>query len=786
MMALVMGLVFFASAGSIAADGEAPVLPNGQDLKTEKDYSKIALAWIKRNTLEYFPGKDSSLDPVQIQFGQQFLYESCLKFADDKNALSDTELDNKTRSLFTIAGLKHPVLQAWTGRTLVKSRKYKDAEPSLASAVQEFNKGDFPLIHKITACMAYVKSLEEQRKGKSKECQQALSAIPESFAESVSKGDFGKDELSIAFRLMDEWVNDDIKGHGWKDVFKALKSRSKIDPWLMKTIEGKTEIELAWDARGGGYSGSVTKDGWKGFEEHLSKARAVLQEAWKLRPDLPEAPASMITVIMGGKNGNGETEMLWLSRAASAQLDYMPAYRKASLALMPKWGGSIRKLHELGQACLATGRFDTDVPVFLLYCLKSICTEAPPRQWRSVFAQKVVQDELDDLWQGMIDEPGRAKERNRILTQWAICKMWGGNYERAQELMSDADLTLNLNNGFAHMSITRYNNTPRERIMAELRLFTGPSKESAVKWAAAVATGSESDAVDAAKVLLGKNKDDVDVRKLILADTALMVLDDAKHSPDITDPLLFSLGNGKRNVLNFIADNGWPLDDASTSGWNALTTSLYYKKFDDAKMLLSKGADINYKNKSGEAPLHLLGRMGSLEAVTFLVENKADLESIVPPHNTTPLLATIYGNKEASALYLIDNGAGLDAADVDGDTPFHNACNMRLFSVAKHLVEKGANPGKANKNGSTLIFYAINFKQTEIVALLIEKGAELSVKNQNGDTPLHAAAMQDNPDVVSLLLEKGADRNAVNNNGRTPLALAKEKKFEYNIRLLSK
>ena len=55
------------------------------------------------------------------------------------------------------------------------------------------------------------------------------------------------------------------------------------------------------------------------FQQRLQRAGEELIEAWKLRPDRPEAPSEMVGVVMGGGGPKGDTERLWFDRAVAAQ-----------------------------------------------------------------------------------------------------------------------------------------------------------------------------------------------------------------------------------------------------------------------------------------------------------------------------------------------------------------------------------------------------------------------------------------------------------------------------------
>ena len=152
----------------------------------------------------------------------------------------------------------------------------------------------------------------------------------------------------------------------------ALDQRPDADPWVRDVFAGRLEIALAWDARGSGTIDTVTRPGYKSFQQHLADARARFTRAWKLAPQLPEAPSEMIIVSMGAGDELGEDVMVWFERATDAQVDYDKAYGFTYDALLPRWGGSHEKIQEVAMACAQTERFDTLVPWFVEWGMQAI------------------------------------------------------------------------------------------------------------------------------------------------------------------------------------------------------------------------------------------------------------------------------------------------------------------------------------------------------------------------------------------------------------------------------
>ena len=174
-------------------------------------------------------------------------------------------------------------------------------------------------------------------------------------------------------------------GHG--NRFLETRSQEMIQllenaagpEWLRETLLGQSEIHLAWAGRGDQWAASVTEQGWKIFDEHMSLARAHLVKAWQANSAVPWAADKMITVTMAGYGEKGSDERAWFDRAIAAVFDLEDAYEHLIWAYRPRWGGSHEQMLAFGAACAATGRYDTRVPSRLFKIIKDVASELPDR-----------------------------------------------------------------------------------------------------------------------------------------------------------------------------------------------------------------------------------------------------------------------------------------------------------------------------------------------------------------------------------------------------------------------
>lgn len=187
--------------------------------------------------------------------------------------------------------------------------------------------------------------------------------------------------------------------------------------------------------------------------------------------------------------------------------------------------------------------------------------------------------------------------------------------------------------------------------------------------------------------------------------------------------------------------------------------------------------------------------------------------------------------------YLYLKGAKVEVKSMDGETPFHEACERGHTHVVIYLTTLGASVDKKDKygwrgmhlacsnghievirylitkvslslldckvnDGRTMLHLAcenvyrsqesmcedyvakVNLGKLSIIQFLIEKGANKEEKCNDGNTPLHTAISDNNYQAVHLLLSLKVNIESRNNNGCTPLHIACEKRYIALIKLL--
>jgi ankyrin repeat protein len=238
-------------------------------------------------------------------------------------------------------------------------------------------------------------------------------------------------------------------------------------------------------------------------------------------------------------------------------------------------------------------------------------------------------------------------------------------------------------------------------------------------------------------------------------------------------------------VRSFV-EQGIDVDSRDSEGRTALYYAAMQGKRDLVEFLLSRGANVNAKDKDyGFTPLHHAVGGGHKDVVELLIAKGADVNA-TDKHGWTPLDSSVYGGNTDIPELLIEAGANVNSRYGWGQTPLIWAAQEGHTPVVQLLIVKGADFNAQDDQGLTPLHYAADEGHKDVAELLIAKGASVDATGKNDWTPLHRAARAGHRDVVEMLVKKGADVNAEDNQGRPALYHAKVKGYTELVELLRK
>jgi ankyrin repeat protein len=209
-----------------------------------------------------------------------------------------------------------------------------------------------------------------------------------------------------------------------------------------------------------------------------------------------------------------------------------------------------------------------------------------------------------------------------------------------------------------------------------------------------------------------------------------------------------------------------------------------------ARVLLTRGAEIEYAGADGSTALIEAARFGHADIVRDLLERGARVDHQDSDGGTALLMAALNGCVEA-VKDLLDHGADIDHTNRRGQTALFLAAwypagresptgltwlrHQGHDDVVRELLNRGANTEYFELGGLQPVSAAAKSGNISAVLDLLEGGARFLSDESVGGDLLRRAASQGDVGGLKALLDRGAeffDLDDTDSQGRTPLTLA--------------
>lgn len=312
----------------------------------------------------------------------------------------------------------------------------------------------------------------------------------------------------------------------------------------------------------------------------------------------------------------------------------------------------------------------------------------------------------------------------------------------------------------------------------------------------------------------------VEIVKLLLENHA----DTSRRDTYNWAPLHLAVWKDSLEIVSLLLESGVDVTSKYFHGDSPLHAATEGGQLEMVKLLLDKGADVNVKNDRGLTPLHKAAQDGPLEIIRLLLDkwtdgvipdsrsdtvvhtatsnidltviNKAfekaaeltsndDLQVVhmlfekaaeVTARLETPFIplhaATRGGNIELVKL-MLEEGGGINVADMYGETSLMKAAEQGHLGIATLLLERGADIKMVNNGGKTTLCLAVHSKQIDLIKLLFSYGANINGSDPRCGTILNSLALYGYTDLLHIAYEQyNADKTLKEPQNRTPLHFA--------------
>ncbi len=149
--------------------------------------------------------------------------------------------------------------------------------------------------------------------------------------------------------------------------------------------------------------------------------------------------------------------------------------------------------------------------------------------------------------------------------------------------------------------------------------------------------------------------------------------------------------------------------------------------------------------------------VGDNNTIVHLVLENPDLLNSFSPDGFTLLgLASYFGHITLiKSLLKLGANPNIQSNNQLKVTPIHSACAISNFQIAELLINNGADVNAKQIQGVTALHSAAHNGQTLLAKLLIDNGADISARMENGVTPLRMALEKNFQETAELIKNLG-------------------------------
>lgn len=236
--------------------------------------------------------------------------------------------------------------------------------------------------------------------------------------------------------------------------------------------------------------------------------------------------------------------------------------------------------------------------------------------------------------------------------------------------------------------------------------------------------------------------------------------------------------NAVKAIIEAGADLNEIADEGNYKGMTPLAAACHLLDLEMTELLLSAGADPNFKNSNGETCLAYLLRQGECGGEAYGWRREKNL--------CKNLLKM-----------LLNAGMNIDETVNDkSDTALLLSCRKAVgswhmnYAFASELIAAGCDVNRSNLKGETPLMIACATEDMcDLQVILLENGADVNAVDQNGNTPLHYAAQNSSSNTAKEMAEMLFDFDftnvdAVNNDGKTALEIATDQDYEPLVKFI--
>ena len=425
----VLGMWCFVSAWQGARAGDRPVPQNPEARRKRK---RETLAWNQKTLVGAYDKvgkKDPRWDGLARE-ALELMARNVSKVSDKPTPLSEVRAALKKA---VDAGCDDPLIVF--NHVRYDPGKGEAQDRALADAVERMLQSGYPSVRKATALYKAAARKSGRAKTDPKAGEQARKEIDKALA-MLSKS-FAEDGAGTP--LENVWLENirlnatpvfTVTGSSLKDAYAhidAALARAPAAKTVRLIYRGMIYKQYAWEARGNGFSNTVSPENFQKFHDRLLEADKALREAWTLNPRHTWIPTVMLDVAKGLELDRQVME-LWFERAMTLDENNFWVCRAKLDWLSARWYGSNEETVAFGRACRDTRNMASGIPLLLAAAHLDVYRWLPKERQKDYIASKEVWNDLHGVYEDYLAQ----YPNDRLARTRYACFSWlSGHYAEA-------------------------------------------------------------------------------------------------------------------------------------------------------------------------------------------------------------------------------------------------------------------------------------------------------------------------------------------------------------------
>ena len=410
-------------------------LPQKADVSQSMNRWQTRADCWRRVFLDGFRAQNTGDDATRAP-AEKFLEGYCLRISQSPDAPATEELLAQGERLFE-TGVRDPHVSQAFAAVLLDSKS--DKSPRFAEVLKSLD----GTIHNgkvspwMTARFHRLKANVAKQADDASAWVEHMQGMIEDLLRASSDPRLTDIDRRMLVQLWSDWAGDFPTGPFRVEFTMKLDSTKDIDPWVHEILLARLYHTIAWEIRGTGPGGFLPQQ----FFDNMEHARRHALRAWEMKPELPEAATLMLKITMADKGAAGENVRFWFDEAVQADFTCLEAYHSLAWALRPRWRGNHKQMLAFGDECLATGRFDTEIPLMFHQMASGVVEERG--SWWVLLEIPGVYERYNTLFETLAKNATNDTARNHLRAYLAAVAYLAGKEDRTRQILNELGSAVN-------------------------------------------------------------------------------------------------------------------------------------------------------------------------------------------------------------------------------------------------------------------------------------------------------------------------------------------------------